>query len=138
VTRRNKVRLEIAREGAFVPAFNKNRELPATDQIVVRYRAPTIAIKNRCRKQAQTTGIADPKGVLERMEIVIERDDLATLNEMLVSVSNCSYGGNGEKERSIVSAQDLVNAPIDFEPLLKEIVEEFNSLLDHAEIDEKN
>jgi hypothetical protein len=132
------VRLEIAKEGVFIPAFNKNRELPAGDQITVRYRSPTIAIKNRCRKQAQTKGIADPKGVLEHMEIIVERDDLATLNEMLVSISGCSYGGNGEKERSIVSAQDLANAPIEFEPLLKEIVEEFNSLLDRAEIDEKN
>jgi hypothetical protein len=132
------VRLAIDKEGVFIPSFNKNRDLPAADQIAVRYRSPTIAIKNRCRKQAQAKGIADPKGVLEHMEIIVERDELAALNEMLVSIANCSYGESGEKERFIVSAQDLINAPVEFEPLLKEIAAEFDSILDHAEIDEKN
>jgi hypothetical protein len=132
------VRLEISKEGVFIPAFNKNRELPATDQISVRYRTPTVAIKNRCRDKSQTKGIADARGSLQHMEILIERDDVTTLKEMLVSIANCSYGGDGEKDRAIVSAQDLINAPVAFEPLLKEIVAEFDSVLDRADIDEKN
>ncbi len=72
------------------------------------------------------------------MEIVIDKDDLTTLREMLVSISGCSYGEKGGKAVPIVSAQDLINAPVAFEPLLKEIAAEFNSILDHAEIDEKN
>jgi hypothetical protein len=132
------MRLEIAREGIFIPAFNRNRELPAADQIAVRYRTPTVAIKNRCRKKPQTKGIAAADGSLDRMEIVIEKDSITTLNEMLVSIANCSYGGDGEKDRAVASAQDLINAPIAFEPLLKEIVAEFDAVLDRAEIDEKN
>ena len=132
------MRLEIAKEGVFIPAFNKNKELPATDQISVRYRTPTVAIKNRCRKHPQAKGISGFDGRLDHMEIVVEKDDIATLTEMLVSIANCSYGGGGEKDRAIVSARDLVNAPVAFEPLLKEIVAEFDSILDHAEIDEKN
>jgi hypothetical protein len=132
------VRLEIAKEGVFIPGFNKNRELPAADQISVRYRTPAAAIKNRCRKKPQTKGIADMSGSISHMEIVLEKDSLATLNEMLISIANCSYGGAGEKDRAIVSAQDLVNAPVAFEPLLREIVAEFDSILDHEEIDEKN
>jgi hypothetical protein len=132
------MRLEIAKEGVFIPAFNRNRELPAADQIAVRYRAPTVAIKNRCRKKPQAKGIAAADGSLDHMEIVVEQDNVTTLNEMLVSIANCFYGGGGEKDRAIVSAPDLLNAPIAFEPLLKEIVEEFDSILDHAEIDEKN
>jgi hypothetical protein len=132
------MRLEISKEGVFIPSFNGNKELAATDQISVRYRTPTVAIKNRVRRKAQTKGIADPRGSIDRMEIVIERDDLATLNEMLISIANCSYRGDGEKDHAVVSAQDLINAPIAFEPLLKEIVAEFDSILDHAEIGEKN
>jgi hypothetical protein len=130
--------LEISKEGVFIPAFNRNRELPATDQISVRYRTPTVAIKNRCRQKPQAKGISDAAGNIERMEILIEQDSVTTLNAMLISIANCSYGGGGEKDRAVVSAQDLLNAPIAFEPLLKEIVEEFDSILDHAEINEKN
>jgi hypothetical protein len=131
------MRLEIDKEGVFVPSFNKNRELPATDQITVRYRMPTVAIKNRCRKKPQARGIASKSGDIDRMEIIIEKDDISTLNEMLVSISGCSYGDGG-KDHAIASAQDLLNAPIAFEPLLKEIIAEFDGILDHTGIDEKN
>ena len=132
------MRLDISKEGTFVPAFNGNKELPSTDQITVRFRTPTVAIKNRCRKKPQAKGISDSKGIIERMEIVIEKDDITTLNEMLVSISGCSYGSRDGKDQKIVSAQDLINAPIEFEPLLKEIVAEFDSILDHSGLDEKN
>jgi hypothetical protein len=132
------MRLDISKEGVFIPSFNGNKELAATDQISVRYRTPTVAIKNRVRKKAQAKGISDSNGSINHMEFIIERNDLATLNEMLISIANCSYRGDGEKDRAVVSAQDLINAPIAFEPLLKEIVAEFDSVLDHAEINEKN
>ena len=132
------MRLEIDKEGVFIPAFNKNRELPAADQISVRYRTPTVAIKNRCRKKPQAKGIAAADGSIDHMEITVEKDSVTTLTEMLVSIANCSYGGGGEKERAVVSAQDLLNAPVAFEPLLKEIVAEFDAVLDHEGIAEKN
>ena len=132
------MRLEISKEGVFIPAFNKNKDLPAADQISVRYRTPTVAIKNRCRKKPQAKGIAAADGSLDHMEITVEKDSVTTLTEMLISIANCSYGGGGEKDRAVVSAQDLINAPVAFEPLLKEIVAEFDSVLDHAETDEKN
>jgi hypothetical protein len=132
------MRLDISKEGVFIPAFNHNKKLPATDQISVRYRTPTVAIKNRCRKKPQAKGIASADGSLDHLEIVVEKDSVTTLNEMLLSIANCSYGVEGEKERAISSAQDLINSPIAFEPLLKEIVAEFDSILDQTEIDEKN
>jgi hypothetical protein len=132
------MRLTISNEGVFIPSVNGNNKLPATDQIVVRYRMPTMAIKNRCRKKPQAKGIASANGSMEKMEIIIEKDDVSTLNEMLISISNCSYGSGDGKDSIIASAQDLINAPIAFEPLLKEIVAEFDRILDHAEISEKN
>jgi hypothetical protein len=132
------MRLEISKEGTFIPEFNGNKNLPAADQITVRYRTPTVAIKNRCRRKPQAKGIASANGSLDRMEIVIEKDDVATLNEMLVSISGCLFGDGSGKTNLIANAQDLINAPIVFEPLMKEIIEEFNDILDHSEIDEKN
>jgi len=130
--------LKISKEEVFTPEFNNNKKLPATDQVTVRYRMPTVAIKNRCRKKPQAKGIAASNGTLDRMEIVIEKDEIATLNEMLVSISGCAFSGDDGKEHKIVSAQDLINAPIAFEPLLKEIVAEFDRVLDHSGLDEKN
>jgi hypothetical protein len=130
--------LEISKEGVFIPEFNGNKNLPVTDQITVRYKTPSITIKNRCRKKPQAKGISSADGNLEHMEIVVERDDISTLKEMLVLISNCSYSGNDGKNQIISNAQDLLNAPIAFEPLLKEIVAEFDRLLDHSEINEKN
>jgi hypothetical protein len=132
------MRLEISKEGVFIPEFKGNKKLPATDQITVRYKTPTITIKNRCRKKPQAKGIASANGSLESMEIILEKDDLTTVKEMLVSISNCSFGCNDGKDQLIVSAQDLLNAPIEFDPLLKEIVAEFDNILDRSGIDEKN
>jgi len=130
--------LEIDKEGIFIPEFNGNKKLPSTDQITVRYRTPTVAIKNRCRKKPQAKGIASANGSIEHMEITVEKDETTTVKEMLVSISGCSYSGKDDKAVLIVSAQDLFNAPINFEPLLKEIVDEFDNILDHSGINEKN
>jgi hypothetical protein len=128
----------ISKEGAFIPSFNRNKELPVTDQITVRYRTPTLAIKNRCRSRPQAKGISGMDGRIEKMEITIEKDELATLKEMLIAISNCSYGEGEGTEQKIISAQNLIDAPIVFEPLLKEIITEFDRILDEAGIDEKN
>jgi len=132
------MKLKISKEGVFTPKFNDNTKLSSTDQITVRYKAPTVAIKNRCRQKPQGKAISNADGKVEHMEIVIDKDEISTLREMLVSISNCSYEDDEGKSHSIASTQDLINAPIEFEPLLKEIVAEFDRLLDHTEINEKN
>jgi len=130
--------LEISQERVFVPEFNGNKEQPSTDQITVRYKMPTIAVKNRCRKKPQAKGIASSNGSIEHMEISLEKDDTSTVKEMLVSISGCSYSDKDGKNTLITNAQDLFNAPVQFEPLLKEIVAEFDKVLDHSGIEEKN
>jgi hypothetical protein len=132
------MRLDLDKEGIFIPSFNHNKELAAADQITVRYRMPTVAIKNRCRRKPQAKGIAGRDGSLEHMEILIDKDSTATLTEMLISIGNCSYREGDGKETSITSAQQLLNAPIAFELLLKEIVDEFDRVLDNGELNEKN
>jgi hypothetical protein len=131
------MRLTISNEGVFIPSFNKNKELPETDQIRVLYRVPTVAIKNRCIQKPQTKGIASADGRIEHMEILLEKDSVAMLKEMLISISNCSYT-DGKHECVITNTQDLINAPVAFEPLLKEIASEFELILAGQGIDEKN
>ncbi|MCL2174966.1 MAG: hypothetical protein FWB73_02865 [Treponema sp.] len=132
------MKFPISKEGVFTPNFNKNKELSATDQITVRYRQPTLAIKNRCRSKPQAKAHSGADGRITGMEITIEKDELATLKEMLISISNCSYGEGDGAETKIINAQNLIDAPLVFEPLLKEIVKEFDRILDEAVIDEKN
>jgi len=131
------MKLTISKEGTFIPEFNDNKKEVSTDQIIVRYRTPTLAMKNRCRSKPQAKGIAGADGKMEKMEIVIDKDELATLREMLISIENVSYG-EGNTEHKITTAQHLIDAPVVFEPLLKEIVKEFDRILDEASIDEKN
>jgi len=133
------MKLTIDKEGVFIPSFNGNKKLAVSDQIAVRYRIPTVTIKKRCRSKTTSKGIASPEGKMDHIEIVVEKDDITTLNEMLISVSNCSYcERDSNKNHAINSVQDLLDAPIVFEPLMKEILEEFNNVLDHSEINEKN
>jgi len=131
------MKLSVSKEGTFIPEFNGNKKEPATDQVCVRYRYPTLAMKNRCRSKPQAKGIAGPDGKMDKMEIIIDKEELATLKEMLISISNCSYG-EGSEETKIITAQNLIEAPVVFEPLFKEIVKEFDRILDEAVINEKN
>jgi hypothetical protein len=132
------MRLTITNEDTFTPEFKGNKNLPSTEQITVRYKTPTVAMKNRCRTKPQTTAISNSQGKIKNMEIIIEKDEIATLHEMLISISNCSYGGGDGKDKVIANAKDLIDAPVVYEPLLKEIVAEFDRILDNVGIDEKN
>ena len=130
--------LTISKERTFIPEFNGNKNLPACDQIVVKYKAPTITIKSRCRSKPQSKAIADANGKIRNMEISVDRDEQQTLVELLNSIHGASYQDDKGNIVNITSARDLINAPIEFEPLMREIVEHFDSELDKAEIDEKN
>jgi len=127
----------LSQEDIFIPSFNKNKELPETDQIRVLYRVPTMAIKNRCRRKPQAKAVSAKNGSIDHFEIVIEKDELATLNEMLISITNCSYTYRDGKVNKITNTQSLIDAPVAFEPLYKEVVKEFDRILDET-IDEKN
>jgi hypothetical protein len=72
------MKFQITKEGVYVPSFNRNGELSATEQVTVRYRVPTLAIKNRCRSKPQGKSISGPDGRIEKIEITVERDELAT------------------------------------------------------------
>lgn len=134
------MKLEITKEIIFIPEFNgnKNKDYPETDRISVKIRNPTIQIKNRCRSNPETVAKADPSGKVQDINITLKTDDIAVLNEMLLSIDNLSYEDDKGTEIKIVNARDLLMAPIQFEPLRKEIVDECNRILDHPPVSPKN
>ena len=125
------------KEGTFIPSFNGNKKLSEDDQIAVTYRYPTMATLRRCRKKPQAKGIANANGGIDHLEIILEKDEDAVIRELLVSIKNCSCVCEG-KESPIVTAGDLINAPVQLAPLYKEIAAELDRVLDGAEIDGKN
>ncbi len=130
--------LTISKERTFIPEFNGNRNLPASDQIVVKYRAPTIETKSRCRSRPEVESHADRDGKITGMHIRIDRNDKATVSELLLSISGAAYVDGKGNTVQVVNAHDLFAAPIEFEPLMNEIVKKFDEELDRSEIDEKN
>ena len=75
---------------------------------------------------------------MQDINITIKSDDNAVLNEMLLSISNLSYEDDKGNEVKIVNAKDLNAAPIQFDALRKEIVDECNRILDNPQVNEKN
>ena len=117
----------VSKKLTFIPAFNKNKECPAADQIVVTIKNPTIQIKQRVTSTPETVARAD---------IRLKTDDIAVLREMLDGISNCGYEDEDGKH-SITNAKTLLEAPVEFSPLIDEIVTECNRILTRV-VDEKN
>lgn len=130
------MKLTISKQIDFIPEFNGNKELQSSDQIVVTYRTPTTVIKNRCKPNVQTKAISDRAGNIDHMEFEMETDEVTLLNQLIISISGCSYD-DGKEEKHIRNAKDLLDAPVVFGPLIKEIVTELNKALGE-ELDEKN
>jgi len=131
------MRVTVSKTISFIPEFNGNRSLPATDQIVVKLKNPTIAIKERCRDQSETTARADPQGRIDHIDIQLRTDENTILREMVDSISGCEYD-DGEKTAAITNAKTLNEAPVDFSPLREEIVKKCKEILEKSEVNEKN
>lgn len=126
----------VSKKLTFIPEFNKNKECPASDQIVVTIKNPTIQIKQRVSSTPETVARADTSGKIEGIDIRLKTDDIAVLREMLDGISNCGYEDEDGKH-FIANAKTLLEAPVEFSPLIDEIVAECNRVLSKA-VDEKN
>lgn len=131
------MKISISKTKTFIPDFNGNKELSATEQIVVTLKNPTIAIKDKVASRPETVARADANGRVEGIDISLKTDDVAVLKSMVERISNCSYEED-DKEICINNVQDLLAAPIQFGPLMQEILSECNKLLNASEINEKN
>jgi len=128
----------ISKEKTFIPKFDKNRELPSSEQIVVKYRSATIDLKNRVVTKPTAVGDFDETGKSRGMKVEFKVDDESYLRNMIVSIAGAGYQEDGGEVKYIRNAHDLLKAPICFEPLITELVELFREELTTQAVDEKN
>ena len=121
---------------SFVPNFNGNRDLPDAEQVVVTYRIPDIALKNRLKPRPKFKFMYDKDGNTSGGETEVSTDKMTVVVGMLISIKNLSYE-NSKGVHKITNATELAQAPLEYEPLINEMSEEFSKELDRT-IDEKN
>jgi hypothetical protein len=129
----------ISREKTYIPKYNKNRDLPSNEQVVVTYKAATLELKNKIVSRPLAIGDFDDRGKPLGMKVEFKVDDEAYLKNMIVRISGLGYQEEGDKEAKYIrDAHELLKAPICCEPLVQELVELFREELNTAVIDEKN
>jgi len=129
----------ISKEKTYVPKFDKNRDLPANEQITVTYKAATIELKNKIVSRPNAIGEFDEAGHSKGVKIELKVDDEAYLRNMIISISGAGYKEDESGEvKYIRNASDLLKAPICFEPLITELVGVFREELTAEAVNEKN
>lgn len=130
--------INVSKVKSFEPEFHGNKELPAAERIVVKYKNPTVAMRERLIARPEVRSHADSDGKLDGVDIVMGEINKATvLREMLISISGCAYAGDDGEEHSINNATELMNAPTEFNGLVDEIVKKFEEEL-NKQVNEKN
>lgn len=121
----------------FIPEWDGNRELPAGEQIRVRHKSPSVAMKERLfpREFSVAQRDADSKDMLTSMSIVVDRKKV--IAEMVDGIDNCGYEGDDGTVKHIKTAAQLFESPIEFDPLIEEIYNYLQGLL-VQKVDEKN
>ena len=120
----------------FIPEWDGNRDLPSGDQIRVRHKSPTVSIKERLypREFSVEQKEVGSKDMLTHMSIVVDRKKV--IAEMTDGIDNCDYDEDGVVKH-IKTAEQLFNSPMDFDPLIEEIYNYYQSLL-VQKVSEKN
>ena len=129
--------INVSKEFIFIPEFNGNKDEPAATQVRVRIRNPTVATKARIGSRPETVARADAKGAVDSIEIRMHENDDAAIREMLVAIEGLEYEQDGART-AVRTAQQLFAAPVEFEPLRREIAAECGRILAGSEVDEKN
>lgn len=114
----------------FTPMFDGNTDLAPVDQIRIKYKRPTIAMKERLFPRQfdfDQTGQAT-------MSVTVDRKKL--IKELTVDIENCGYVADGV-EKKLVTVDQLFEAPIDFDPLIEELYTFYNDVI-NTKVNEKN
>jgi len=137
--------LTVSNQREFIPEFNGNKELSVSDQIRVLHDAPTMSIKEKIMPRAFDF---DKDG---QVSTHVEIDRKKTLKAFNIKLQNAAY----EKpvsadikasvkvisdDRAIIkvqTAEDLFYAPVEFDPLIDEIYQYLQNLL-NGNVNEKN
>ena len=129
--------ITVTKTKQFEPEFNGNRDLPAEERIVVKYKNPTVALRERLVAKPEVKSHADVDGKLDGLDIKMgEINKKLALSEMLISILGCEYEDENGKH-TINNAKELMEAPSEFNALVDEIVKKFEEELSKS-INEKN
>jgi len=120
----------------FVPFFRGNRELPEIDQVVVEYKVPDSTLKRRLKPKPTLKFNYDAQGNVMGGQTEVSSDPFSIVQGMLVKITHLSFEDK-KGEHGITNAAELLRAPLQFEPLIEELAEEFSKELDRV-VDEKN
>lgn len=130
------MKMTIANTKTFIPFFNHNQELPEDEQIVVTYKVPDIKLKNTLKPRPKLKFNYDSDGRTTGGETEVSTNKLAVVSGMLVSIKHFGYEDE-RGEHKISKWDELVQGPVEYEPLVDELYDEFMKELDRG-IDEKN
>jgi hypothetical protein len=129
----------ISKEKTYIPKFDGNRDEPPESQCVVRYKAPTIDLKNQIITTPVAIGEYDENGKSTGMKVEIKQNDETMIRKMTVSLTKLGYQEDGSEDITYIkTGADLLKAPIEYEPLIKELTELYNKELKAGGVDEKN
>jgi hypothetical protein len=138
--------LTVSSTREFIPEFNHNKDLTGSDQIKVTHDAPTMAIKER----AMPHGFDLDKDGQVSTHVDIDRKKV--IKAFNAKIFNAAYEkpigedksdkpvrvvGDNKVVVKITNAEDLFNAPVEFDPLIDELYTYFQNLL-NTKVDEKN
>lgn len=131
--------LVISKEKTFIPRFNGNRDEPKETQCVVRYKNPTIDLKNQIITTPVAVGEYDEDGKSKGLKVEIKQNDEAMVRRMTINISNLGYQEEeGGDVTWIKTGADLLKAPVTYDPLIKELVELYSKELNATGVSEKN
>jgi hypothetical protein len=126
--------LSVSSNRIFVPEFDDNKDLPSGEQIRVKYKAPTISMKEKLFPRQIDYIDGKP-------QISIAIDRVKLLKELVTGIENLSYAieeADGKvEEKKIVTVEQLFSASVEFDALVEEIFTFLNEVL-NGKVNEKN
>lgn len=122
--------ISVSSKREFIPEFNDNKKLPASEQLKVLHRAPTVAIKESLFPRKFEYG-AD--GAISG---TIEIDRKKIIQALTMDFVNFDYELDGDKKK-ITTVEQLFKAPVEFDPFIEELYTYYNGIL-NARPNEKN
>jgi hypothetical protein len=138
--------LTVSSAREFIPEFNGNKEAVLAEQIKVTHAAPTMSIKEKAMPHAfdlDGSGNFSTHVEIDRKRVIKAFDTKLTnlgyekpVGESTVK-GPVKVTGDNKVIMKIVTAEDLFNAPVEFDPLIDELYTYFQNLL-NTKVDEKN
>lgn len=131
--------VQVSLEREFVPKFNGNRELPASEQIKVIHKAPSVALREKYTPRTQIRYNFDEAGKPRGGTAEIDVDRASIVAGMVTRFENLGYRDKGGRDRMIVNAKELFSddTPSEFNEFIDELVEYLQGILS-KKVDTKN